>query len=83
VFDATRQRATSLSVIVSISGGVIALVIAFSITFSITRPLREAVVLNNKLSEGDLDLEIQVRSKDEIGQLQIAMQHMVTKLQRS
>jgi len=81
VFDATRQRAVELATTISVSGGVIALLIAFAITFSITRPLREAVGLNNKLSEGELDLEIQVTSKDEIGQLQTAMQHMVAKLQ--
>jgi len=81
IFDATRQRAIQLATGISVSGSAIALLFAFVITFSITRPLREAVVLNNKLAEGDLNLEIRVKGKDEIGQLQSAMQHMLEKLQ--
>lgn len=81
LFDQTRQEAIRLSIIISIVGAVIALVIALFITFSITRPLREAVRLNNALAEGNLNLDVRVRQKDEIGQLEAAMKHMVEQLQ--
>jgi methyl-accepting chemotaxis protein len=54
--------------------------IAFWITRSITRPINEAVGVANQLAGGDLTAKIEVSSKDETGQLLIAMQAMVGKL---
>jgi len=61
---------------------VFGIVMGIFITLSITRPLKEAVTINNRLSEGDLGIDIQVnmKRKDEIGQLLISMRHMVEKL---
>lgn len=44
---------------------------------SITRPLRDAVEAADRLAEGDLDVEITTRSKDEIGRLLQSMGRMV------
>jgi len=55
-------------------------IIAFVITRSITRPLNEAVGVANQLAEGDLTAKIEVTSKDETGQLLLAMQNMTGKL---
>ena len=54
----------------------LATVIAWALTRSITRPMNEAVVLANKVAEGDLSSSLDVRSKDEIGQLTSALQRM-------
>lgn len=53
---------------------------AFFITRTITCPLREAVIVSNRLSEGDLNAKIRVRSRDETGQLLSAMRNMTAKL---
>jgi methyl-accepting chemotaxis protein len=54
--------------------------ISWWIILGITRPLAEAVDVANKLSEGNLDVRIVVNSKDETGQLLLAMRKMVGKL---
>ncbi|WP_168734369.1 methyl-accepting chemotaxis protein [Pseudothauera nasutitermitis] len=53
---------------------------AWLIARSITRPLGEAVGVANALAEGDLSVRVQVRSRDEVGQLLAAMQDMVGRL---
>jgi methyl-accepting chemotaxis protein len=58
----------------------LALLMAWVITRSITSQLRQAVTAANALAEGDLTADIQVTSGDEVGQLLVAMQNMVTKL---
>ena len=47
---------------------------------SITRPLREVITSIDRLSGGDLTVDIVVKSKDETGQLLLAMKNMVDKL---
>jgi methyl-accepting chemotaxis protein len=47
---------------------------------SITRPLNEAVKAANRIAEGDLSIDIEVRGKDETGQLLFAMKQMAEKL---
>jgi methyl-accepting chemotaxis protein len=53
---------------------------AWVITRSITRPLSQAVEVANALAQGNLTVKIDVTSKDETGQLLVAMQGMVEKL---
>ncbi len=59
---------------------VLGMVAAQFITRSITRPLNEAVGVANQLAAGDLTARIEVTSKDETGQLLLAMQNMTGKL---
>jgi methyl-accepting chemotaxis protein len=65
--------------------GAIALLLAISsaifITRSIVRPLNEAVAISGALAKGDLTVAVEVKSKDETGQLLAAMKGMVEKLQ--
>ena len=56
------------------------MVAAWVITRGITRPLRGAVDVANRLAEGDLTVRIEATSKDETGMLLSAMQHMTGKL---
>ena len=58
----------------------IGIAIALFITRSITQPIGKAVNVSNKLSEGDLTVDIDVSGKDETGQLLTAMKNMVEKL---
>ncbi len=59
---------------------VVGIIFALWITRSITRPLDQAVAVANRLAEGDLSARIEVRSRDETGQLLAAMKNMVGKL---
>lgn len=62
-----------IAVIVSLAFGIL-------LARSITRPLLKAVDVSNQLSKGDLTVSIEVESKDETGQLLLAMKNMVEKL---
>ncbi len=58
----------------------LAVVIALFLARSITLPLSEGVVVMNKLSAGDLTVSVEVKSKDETGQLFSAMKNMIMNL---
>jgi len=80
--DAEKAYNETLRLMIGLSAAAIllALAIAFFITRSVTRPINEATVVAGMLAEGNLTADIQVRSKDEVGQLLAAMQAMVAKL---
>ncbi|UKE49550.1 MCP four helix bundle domain-containing protein [Xanthomonas translucens] len=66
-----------------IVGGVLLGVgMGFFISRSVTKPIGKAVDVANALAEGDLSVLIEVKSKDEAGQLLLAMQRMVGTLQQ-
>ncbi len=58
----------------------LAVLIAIFLTRSIVKPLNEGINVANELSNGNLALEVEIKSKDETGQLLEAMRHMVEKL---
>ena len=60
---------------------VVSIVIAFFFARSITSPLNRVAKAAAGIAEGDLDQTIVVSSKDEIGQMAAAFQHMVAYLQ--
>ena len=68
-----------MSVLVSI-GVVLAIILGLFISSAITRPLGEAVSIANALADGNLQVSVQVRSKDETGRLMAALRHMVDNL---
>jgi methyl-accepting chemotaxis protein len=73
-----RNRAVLLVTLLIAVGVVI--VLAVIIARSITLPLGEAMQVADKLSRGDLRLNIEVRSRDETGVLLATMKRMVEKL---
>jgi len=64
--------------------GALAILLAAAITFllarSITRPLAQAVQVADRLSQGDLTMEVTAQSTDETGQLLTAMSSMLERL---
>ncbi len=78
--NAAVTGAQQMIVALSLVSILLALGFAFWITRSITGPLTEAVEVANNLSEGNLNVKIEVHSTDETGQLLTAMQNMVDKL---
>jgi len=74
------HSARSLSIALGLGALLIAIGFGWWVTRSITRPISEAVNVANQLAEGDLTARIEVTSKDETGQLLMAMKHMVDRL---
>jgi methyl-accepting chemotaxis protein len=78
--DELANATQTLVLVLSISAVLIAVAFGFWVTISITRPLAESVSAANSLAEGDLSIKIEADSKDETGQLKLAMHNMVGKL---
>lgn len=51
--------------------------LAFVISRSITRPLKVAIAVADQVSEGDLEVEFEATSKDEVGQVLTSMKNMI------
>ena len=76
----TATSAKTLVLTISTFAIILTIIFAWWLTISITRPIATAVDVANELSEGNLKVKINVDSKDETGQLLLAMQNMVAKL---
>jgi methyl-accepting chemotaxis protein len=77
---ALYQQSRSLmitTIAIALVGGI---ALGFLISRGISKPLRNAVDAANRIAEGDLTVTIDANSKDEVGQMLRAMQHMVAKL---
>ncbi|MCX8018372.1 MAG: MCP four helix bundle domain-containing protein, partial [Rhodocyclaceae bacterium] len=79
---ADELAAATQTLVIGLAIGALVIAIAFAlwVTLSITRPLTESVEAANSLAQGDLTVKIEADSKDETGQLKLAMQNMVAKL---
>ncbi|GAB6041042.1 methyl-accepting chemotaxis protein [Endothiovibrio diazotrophicus] len=67
---------TQMAVAVAI-GALLATVFGFVITVSVTRPLAQALAVTREISEGNLDLDIQIDRVDEMGRLLAALKNTV------
>jgi methyl-accepting chemotaxis protein len=65
-----------------IVGVLLGVALGMFISRSVTKPIGKAVEVANALAEGDLSVVIESTSKDEAGQLLLAMQRMVDRLQQ-
>ncbi len=68
------------SITLILIGTVLSLVTSFLLIRSITVPLKEAVAVSNSMAEGDLNIRIDVKGKDETAQLLTSMKNMVERL---
>ncbi len=75
-----EQAAVKGMSIISVFALILGVLAGILITRAITRPLQEGVKIADRLSKGDLNIDIEVKSKDETGQLLSAMKIMVEKL---
>ena len=75
--EATERNETLFALAISVSGFLISLFILMVISRTITLPLRSAVSIADRVSEGNLDVEIPPASRDEVGQVLQSMQNMV------
>ncbi len=80
--NVVKYASSSIAIVITIMLVALALslVIGIIITRSIVAPLREAMGVSEKLSKGDLTIDMIVDRKDETGQLLSAMKNMVERL---
>jgi methyl-accepting chemotaxis protein len=81
--DVVKQRTTHTNIVMlsfALLASALSIFMTFIITRSITKPLDEAVAISNELSQGNLNVTVEVKSTDETGQLLTAMKNMVERL---
>ncbi|GAB6042416.1 methyl-accepting chemotaxis protein [Endothiovibrio diazotrophicus] len=79
---ALSEAAMQMSLMLAGIAFILIVVVAVIISRSVSRPLRDAVRVADRLAEGDLQVEVRARSGDEVGQLLNAMGLMVEQLSR-
>jgi methyl-accepting chemotaxis protein len=80
VMEAFSGRIATILVTLIFTAIILSVLVSLFITRSITTPINEAVVVSTRLSQGDLQVNIEAKSGDEMGQLLNAMRSMVDKL---
>ena len=81
-----KKEAQSIFIFYLIITGITIILTLFLSYFSIrsiTKPLKDLVNVANQISSGNRNIDIQVYSKDETGELSSAMSHMLTSINRS
>ncbi len=74
--SATTKRTQLFIMLLAAVAAGISLLVAFMATRSITRPLKQAVLVAQRVADGDLTSEIEVSSRDETGQMMQALKDM-------
>ena len=77
-YDVSKWTMFTITILSLVLGSMI----AWTLTRSISRPLKEAVAIAQSVSAGDLTSDIKVQSKDELGQLMLALKDMNDNLLR-
>lgn len=78
--QSSAKTAQMVTITLSLAAFVLAIGAALLIVKSITKPLNQAVDIANRIADGDLTVQIDVRSKDETGMLLTAMKNMTERL---
>lgn len=79
-FDATRLHATIVSAVLALVAIGLAVFIAMFTTGSIVKPLSEAGEILDRISKGDMTVDIITDRKDEVGQMLSSAKNMVEAL---
>ncbi|RXZ33677.1 HAMP domain-containing protein [Oxalobacteraceae bacterium CAVE-383] len=74
------QRARIWMISLSVAAAALGILLAWLATRSITRPINRAVQVAQTVAQGDLTARIEITSKDETGQLMMALQEMIHSL---
>lgn len=74
--SAQAQQTMIITIVVTLVVVVLAIVFGMIISASISRPIREIVAAAHKIADGNLDVDVNVQTKDEIGALADAFREM-------
>jgi methyl-accepting chemotaxis protein len=80
---AQRTSAIRLLVATGLAGAVLLALFGWFVARSVTRPLQRTVVVLESLAEGHLDLQLKVDSKDEVGQMAVALNTAMVRLRQA
>jgi len=80
--QANNEKAIQFTGGISTAAIALGLFLAWLLSRIITRPIRAAIVVAEQIAHGDLNADIQVNSRDEVGQLLRVMQTMNAELRR-
>ncbi|MRW89601.1 HAMP domain-containing protein [Duganella sp. FT80W] len=81
--DAAQRSAINTSMLMiglGVAGAALGLFFGWFVTRSIVRPIGHAVRVARTVASGDLSSQIQIRTRDEVGQLSAALKEMNTSL---
>ena len=81
-YVSTRNKVITAFMIIATLGFIIIIAISYLMTRTITKPLSEMVEVTKAIALGDLNKEVRVESKDEIGQLASSFNKMVVSLKK-
>jgi len=82
-FNDVRRGTLWLFLGIAIAGMIIAIGISWFLARGIVRPVKQLVSASRRLAEGDLDFRVEVRSKDEIGELGETFNLMANSIKKS
>jgi len=74
------DRATRLMILLAVAGAGLAVMLTLTVGRTILRPLRTLIKSFREIEQGNLDLVVQVKSRDELHQLAEAFNSMAAKL---
>ena len=74
--SALTSRTQFMIMVLALVAALLSLAVAVLATRSITTPLREAVIVAQRVANGDLSSDILVNSEDETGQMMASLKHM-------
>ena len=77
-----ERRTQWLSWSVTLAACVLGLAVAYFVTRNLVRPVRELVNLTNAIRSGNLDIQIQIKTSDEIALLADSFNHMVGEMRQ-
>jgi methyl-accepting chemotaxis protein len=78
--NAISHHAVVQTVVFSVLGVLLAIAMGIAIAVKITAPIKDVVELAERIANGDLTSEVEIKSRDETGQLSIAMNAMTRQL---
>lgn len=77
-----RNRVVLTFLTIAFFSVVLLSLIAYFSTTNITNPIKELLSATNRVAQGDLAQRVNIKSRDEIGQLAVSFNHMTIELQR-
>ena len=77
------NRTNRLLLVGALGGGSLSLLLGVLLTRTLTRPIRELTAASRAIASGDLDQNVPVRSRDELGELAAAFNQMSSDLARA
>ncbi|MDQ2086738.1 ATP-binding protein [Herbivorax sp. ANBcel31] len=71
------------TILITLAAIILAILISFKISKSLTKPLNELIFASKEISDGKYKGRINIKSKDELGQLSKSFNEMATKLEKT